>query len=197
MFEPGADLKEKIIELLKNEELSINALTRKLKENDYKIHKLALSGYLKALEDVNILKHKNIPPSKIYYVFKQKEKNIYEAIGEKTGNLDINLEEQAKITLYFLQKLFHRPIFLEEIKKCGYTNVNALRVKGDERAEIRKKLKKTGFKIKPNEPMYSIDPENKKDYDLYFNQILLEIFIEKFGIKSLILETKQIKLSGD
>lgn len=195
MFEPDIDFKEKIIAILKNEELSINALLKKLNENDYKTHRLTLTGYLKALEDTHILKHKEIPPAKVYYVSKQKEKNIYEAVGEKTKNLDVSSDEKAKIALYILEKLFHRPIFLEEIKKCGFRSVDANRVTGDQRAEFRKKLKKTGFKIKPNEPMYSIESEKKKNYEIFFNQIILEILVEKFQIKSLILETKQVKLS--
>lgn len=196
LFEPGMELKEKILEYLKDDELSISALTRKLNEKEFMIHKLTLAGYLKALEDMRVLKHKKIPPSKVYYISKTKEKTIYEAIGDKIKSLEKTPAEQAQITLFSLQKLFHRAIFYNEMKRCGFDTIDANRVTGDDRAEVRKKLIKSGFKIKTNEPLYSIENnEDNEEYHKILDNLILELLIEKFKIKALILETKQIKLS--
>ena len=52
-----------------------------------KINRLLLTGYLRALTDLKMLKEKNVPPAKIYIPIKGKEQDIYQMIGEKAREL--------------------------------------------------------------------------------------------------------------
>jgi hypothetical protein len=187
-------LKELIIKHLKEEEQSISGLSRSLEKEGYKMHRLVLTGYLKALSDLGVLKEKEIPPSKVYTTSALREKNIYEKVGEKCMGLNIKDDEKPEVAAFVLQKLFHRPIFLEEIKECGFDrNPNEdLRVTGEERREAKISLTSAGYKLPNNDPAYYIE----NDYNEYFNEILHDILIETFKVKRLVHSTKQIKLEG-
>ncbi len=185
-------LKDLIIKYIKEEEQSISALSRRLNTEGHKMHRLVLTGYLKALSDLGVLKEKDIPPSKVYSTSAHRDKNLYEKIGEKCMLLNINDEEKPKLAAYILQELFHRPIFLEEIKECGFEESldDDLRVTGEERREAKSCLSSSGLKLPHNDPAYSID----NDYSEMFDEVLHDIIIDMFKVRRLVHKTKQIKL---
>ncbi|HDM25688.1 hypothetical protein B6U70_00130 [Euryarchaeota archaeon ex4484_162] len=197
MFNQKLSLKDIIIDLLKTSEDSISGLSRKLNKNGYKLHRLILTGYLKALVDVGYLKEHEIKPSKVYSIRSLKEKkNIYELLGGEIKNITNSPDEQARICIYILQRLFHRPIFLEEIKKCKVeTNgrIDAEKVEGEERGQARKLLSKTLLKLPFNDPAYVI---NKKieNYEKLRVDILQNIIISEFSLGKFSMKSKQIKL---
>ncbi len=193
MFLPEKDLKKIIISSLKKEEKSISGLYRMLENEGYKLHRLTLTGYLKALSDVGILKEKEIPPSKVYTTSGHYEKNIYEAVSEKCKAIEKDEKEQVRIAIYVLQKLFHRAIFLEEIKQCELKGgVDAELATDEQRMEAKKLLQKAGYRIPRNDPVYKI----KEKYEEEYNTIIMNLFLEKFSAQPLVLETKQLKLIG-
>jgi len=59
-------LNSKLLELLEGRQLSISGLSRELKARGIEEHRLVLTGYLRALRDLNILEETEVPPSKIY-----------------------------------------------------------------------------------------------------------------------------------
>ena len=81
------------------------------------MHRLTLTGYLRAMTDLNILKEKDVPPAKIYTPVKGKERDIYLKIAEEAKL--IRGDRSADLTLYVLFKLFRRPIFKEELERAG------------------------------------------------------------------------------
>ncbi|UCE38562.1 MAG: hypothetical protein JSW00_04860 [Thermoplasmata archaeon] len=187
-------LKDLIIKYVKEEERSISSLSRRLEEDGHKMHRLVLTGYLKALADVGVLKEKEIPPAKVYITSAHRDKNVYEAVGEKCIALNVDDDEKALIAVYILQRLFHRPIFFEELKQCGFKEgvEDAEQIIGEERREAKAALTKASVHLPYNDPAYVVN----KDYESIFLDIMSEIMIENFRAKRLVVGTKQLKL-GD
>lgn len=187
-------LKDLIIKYVKEEERSISSLSRRLEEEGHKMHRLVLTGYLKALTDVGVLREKEIPPAKVYTTSAHREKNIYEAVGEKCRALNFENDKKAQVAIYTLQKLFHRPIFFEELKQCGFKEgvEEAEQITGDERREAKAALTKSNVNLPYNDPAYIV----KKDYDSIFLDVISDIMIDTFRAKRLVIGTKQLKL-GD
>jgi DNA-binding HxlR family transcriptional regulator len=186
--------KDIILEDLKDDPKSISKISRTLEEKGYKFHKLILTGYLRALEDFGFVKAKDYPPSKVYQTSVPHKKDIYESVGEKVSSLPISRTEQADVSLYILQKIYKRPIFQQELIRCGFRpeDISSTEVKGEERIESKVILTKAGVKLPRNDPAYWT--ENK--YEKENNQIVTDIFIESFGLKSLIREATQSKLES-
>lgn len=191
MFVPEKTLRNLIISYVKDEERSISGLARKLTEDGYKMHRLFLTGYLRAMSDMGILKEKEIPPSKVYTTSVQREKNIYELVGEKCKSLEIVERDRATVALSVLEKLFKRPIFLREIRECGFDDVVAKRVIGDKRAEARRRLIDNGVEIPGNDPAYTAG----EGFGEPANTIIRELVLDKFAAHHLRLDTKQTRLT--
>ena len=76
-------LNHKLLELLEGRQLSISGLSRELKAGGIDEHRLILTGYLRALRDLNILEEIEVPPSKIYSLPEKADNYIPESIPEK------------------------------------------------------------------------------------------------------------------
>ena len=193
MFVPDKTLKKVITESLRNDDKSISSLHRDLKEEGIEVHRLILTGYLRAMEDLNVLRAKEIPPSKVYSLPIIGEKDIYELVGEYARRLEISNEERAAIATYTLQTIFHRPLFLEEIERTGladHLGSGVSKISNDERQEVKKILNKRGLKVRYNDPAYLANGDHGKEA----NELYLEIIIEKFKTGALVIDTKQTKL---
>ncbi len=185
-------LKDLIIKYVKEEERSISSLSRRLEEEGYKMHRLVLTGYLKALSDVGILREKEIPPAKVYITSAHRDKNLYETIGEKCTALNMDEDERTLVAIYIMQKLFHRPVFFEELKQSGFKEgvEDAEQITGDERREAKAALTKADIHLPYNDPAYIVN----KNYEDLFIDIMSDIMIENYRAKRLVLGTKQLKL---
>jgi|ERR1035437_6041092 hypothetical protein len=114
----------KLLELLEGKQLSISGLSRELKAEGINEHRLILTGYLRALRDLKILKEIGVPPSKIYHL-PEKINDSLPQKGEvmKTSNsediysifrtqlLKIDLELRIPVEVYVVSRLFERPCF--------------------------------------------------------------------------------------
>jgi predicted transcriptional regulator len=187
-------LGEMILDMIKLDPKSISGITRELQENGYTYHKLVVTGYLKALDDFGYVRERDLPPSKIYYKTTPHRKDIYESIGEHVSNLDLSKRNQVLVAIYILGRLFHRPIFKQELVRCGFTDeLDAPGADPEKVSEARKLLAKTGIRIPRNEPAY----ESNLNYDYEFQRIMLDILIEQFGIKRMMTDRMQSKLETD
>lgn len=68
---PDGDINEKsvtndILEILKDEQLSISAIARGLQARGYQLNRLEVGGFLKALCEVGLLKTKVIAPAHVF-----------------------------------------------------------------------------------------------------------------------------------
>ncbi|HEC81504.1 MAG TPA: hypothetical protein ENI42_03650 [Thermoplasmatales archaeon] len=196
MFENNITLQDIILEHLRDKQASISSIHRKLQKEGYKLHRLVITGYLKALADNGILKEQDIKPSKVYSIrSKTSKKNIYHTIGEEIKTLTDSKKKQTQLAIYVLQKLFHRPIFLEELKRCGVETdeINAKKVGGEERIQARKLLSRTTIKIPDRDPAYII--EENQEYEKLRQEIMEKTIINTFNIHHLVLKSKQITLN--
>jgi hypothetical protein len=188
------NLGEIILDMLKTDPMSISGITRDLKGQGHNFHKLVVTGYLKAYTDLGYLRERDLPPSKIYYKSVPHKKDIYEYLGEKASELDLSKRNQVLVVIYILTKLFNRPIFRQELIRCGFSgDIEAPTADQEKAIEARKLLMRTGTKVPKNEPAF----ESKLAYETEFQDIILDIFREQFGIKKLAVEGTQIKLTMD
>ncbi len=193
-FVPERNLKDLVISYVKKEERSISALTAQLRKDGYKFHRLFVTGYLKALADMGMLREKDIPPAKVYTASVHREKNLYEAVGEKCREIDADERAQARLAIAVLQKLFRRPIFYRELKECGYDiTPEAVLAAKEEKDEALRAFRKMGVQIPANEPAYYVEDRRNEVRDA----IVADLLTDKYGLKELVLGTKQTRLGGE
>jgi len=198
MFEDDIMLQDLILEYLRDNQASISSIHRKLQKEGYKLHRLVVTGYLKALADNGIVKEQDIKPSKVYSIrSKTRKQNIYDTVGEEVKNLTDSKKKQAKLAIYTLQKLFHRPIFLEELKRCRIDadEIDAEKIGGEERMQARKLLSRTTIKIPDRNPAYIV--KENEEYEKLRQEIMEKIIINIFNVNNLVLKSKQITLNQD
>lgn len=145
-------LKEDIVSELVEEEKSISGLQKSLEGKGVNTHRLVLTGYLKAMVDMGILKEKEIKPSRIYSIQSIPGRDIYELVGLAARKLsDESTGDHALELLYYI---FNRPLFVREIERC---NVDLPRnyktVVPQRRLDYIAKLNEQGIKIPQNNIM--------------------------------------------
>ena len=191
MFSPDKDMREMVLEVLKRDPASISGISRELAARGLKLHRLELTGYLKALADLGILRQKDIKPAKVFSVSSSRERNLYEMIGDVVNAMPGSSTERATLAAYCLQKLFKRAVFDMEVRRCGVDGiVEGRRATADERAEAKSLLTRMGYKV-PNSDTPTVV---ETDLDALFVKVLAEVVIERFEMRTHAKETVQTKL---
>jgi len=191
LFVPERNLKDLVVSYIRDQERSISALTKQLESDGYSFHRLFVTGYLKALADIGVLREKEIPPAKVYTASAHRDENLYEMIGDRCREAAPGEPAQTRLAVAALQRLFRRPVFLRELRECGFLGaVDAPAVAKEEREEARRALAKLGLQIPTNEPAYRVE-ERRNDVR---DAILCDIIVQRFGLSTLVLDTKQMKL---
>lgn len=191
MFSPEKDLKELIIDTLKKDQLSISGVCRELTAKGVKLHRLELSGYLKALADMNVLKVKDIKPAKVFSMSSTRDRNLYELIGDISASYARTNDDRATLAAYCLQKLFRRAVFGIELRRCGIEGtVEGRKATSEERSEAKSILTRMGYKV-PNSDIPTIV---EKELDNLFSQVLADVVVEKFNSRAYLRQTTQTKL---
>ena len=192
MFHPDRELNRIIYDILQKDGKSISALSKELEKRGYRFHRLILTGYLRALTDLKVLKEKEIPPAKVYTPVRGRDRDIYEILGDKAIQISKEPDRNDQLILYALNRLFARAIFDEELKRAGVKELNVGReATSDERQEAKKMLVARGFKISSSSMTFM--PENEMEED--YIDLLESIICDQFEISYLIKETKQTRLS--
>lgn len=191
MFVPEKNLKDLVISHLRTQERSISGLTKQLQQEGYAFHRLFVTGYLKGLSDVGLLREKDIPPAKVYTASTHRDRNLYELVGEKCRLATSDERAQTRLAIAVLQRLFRRPIFLRELRECGFAGaVDVPLAPRDEREEARRAHAKLGLQVPTNEPAYVVEDRRNDVRDA----IISDLLVDRFGMAALVLETKQTKL---
>ncbi len=184
-------LYDTIIRLLDEQQRSISGLARTLKGEGRKVNKLILTGYLRALEDFGKVKVMEIPPAKVYSPCKQAIATIYSIVGEQTQQFEVDTDTQVLITIYVLQRLFQRPVFDEELDRCGFTGrINARPVTGKEREHAMAAVKRAGIPVKSGSKCYRL----QERFDREFEEVLITILVEQFELRKYLPQAKQVTL---
>ncbi|HEY5538851.1 MAG TPA: hypothetical protein VIL58_04845 [Thermoplasmata archaeon] len=193
MFVPERNLKDLVVSYIKREERSISALTVQLKKDGFKFHRLFVTGYLKALADVGMLREREIPPAKVYTASVHRERDLYEAVGDRCRQIDTDERAQARLAVAVLHKLFRRPIFYRELKEAGFEiTPEAVLATKDEKEEAVKAFRRLGIPIPANEPAYYVEDRKNEARDV----IIAELLAEKYGLRDFVLGTRQMRLGG-
>lgn len=194
MFNPDNELRYAIFDILKNDGKSISALSRELETKGYKIHRLILTGYLRALTDYNYLREKEIPPAKVYIPVKGNERTIYEIVGD-IARQNSEGEETDILILYALGRIFHRSIFIDELKKAGVKTIpNARQASNEERLEARRVVQRSGMKLSDLSQALIFDD---RTLEPKYEEMLSMMIVSIMNVSTLVRETKQTKLSLD
>lgn len=186
VFNPEKDFCRILLDCLEKDGKSISALSRDLEEKGFKHHRLILTGYLRALTDVKIVKERAVPPSKIYQMIRAPSDNIYEVIGRACkkkypGNDDL--------IIYILSRTFKRPIFESELRLAGVYNHNGRPAQPQEVNECKKLLKRSGNVVPTQDAYYP-----RSDFPKEMDEVILDLLIENTDSGHLVLSTKQTHL---
>ncbi len=192
MFHPDKDFRLIVLDTLTEEGKSISSLSKDLNKKGLKINRLLLTGYLRALTDLKIVREKIVPPAKIYIPIKGKEQDFYQMIGERARELFPG-ERVEHVILYSMNRLFRRAVFVEELARCGIEgNIPGTQANPEQRMEAKKVLVRNGFKVPDSSRAYVLeDPGFEKDYVLLLESITLVSHDAFYLVK----ETKQTKLT--
>lgn len=188
MFSPDKDFHKLLIETLGKDGKSISSLAKELEKLGHKHHRLILTGYLRALTDIKILKEREIPPAKVYYPSKAIEENAYEKLGRKCREIS---SESNELILYSLNRVFRRPVFESELKMSGIPDSFGTVAKDEDIKEARRILKRSGVQIPSNQMAYI---SNREDLESDFLILLENMLVESLGLKHLVLDMRQTKL---
>jgi hypothetical protein len=177
----GMLLKDRIIDILRGDGKSISEIYKEINmEDETKIHRLALTGYLWAMADFNVLKEKYVKPSKLYFLLKKDESSIYELIGEKMANEP--QDKRGEEVLYILYTLLDRPIFEVELERAGITGtIKGKRLDKRERKKLAAKVDMKGLKISSDSDAYI--PLPSASYPALAMKVLGSIISEKYEVK--------------
>jgi len=188
MFELDKALKSFILDNLPEDGMSISALSRLLEEKGVKMHRLELSGYLKALSDMGVLRERDIKPSKVFSPSQSKKKNLYDHLGEAVRREEEDEDKRATLALLVLNRLFRRAVFDRELRMCGLTGAPASKRSADkERIDAAAVASKAGMKIGGSD--VALLPTG--NFSPACSRIVVDLLIEMGGLKPLVAETKQ------
>lgn len=198
VFEPETSLKDLVVELLRREAMSISAVQRELEKEEFKFHRLVVTGYLKALADVGFLEERDIPPSKVYAVKPGTwQRDLYQELGRVLAELGAPEAERPAAAVYVLERLFHRPVFKRELQRAGLepARIATLEVSKEDREEARRVLAKTPMKPPPNDPAYSYaGKEAPEALRTAWDEALAELVRTRFHAHMYTLRGKQVTL---
>lgn len=186
MFNPEKDFNRIVVDALGKDGKSISALTKDLESMGIKHHRLILTGYLRALTDLNVLREKEIPPSKVYIPVRSLPDNIYQSVGKSVTRV---APDKEGLTLYVLYKLLKRPIFESEIRMTGLPLTSGNQVDPQTLAECKKLLRRGG-NIIPGDAAF----EPVREYPELYADVLADMVLEARDSKHLVMETRQTRL---
>ena len=199
----SGNLYEKIHEILGDKQLSISGITRELRDKGFNEHRLVLTGYLRALRDLDRLNEVEIPPSKVYSQMDNEElfEDIYSLIAIHLRNLDLDI--RVPVGVFTMSALFKRPVFNCELNRVGLNQKHITKYLESPDCIVReskdKNLKEFRADIsKIDVPLSDIAYEgigNDEHVVTLANEMLLEMLKDVVDISGLVPKTKQTKLS--
>lgn len=207
----------KVMELLDGRRLSISGLTRELKAEGIEEHRLVLTGYLRALRDLELLDEVEVPPSKIYSLpdkskepLPEKGKELKSADSSNPEDiylifrnqlLKIDLDFRIPVGVYVISRLFERPCFRRELKLVGITQKHLdqyMEKPGIVCEAPDSHLKKaradiTKIEIPSDDPAYEIR-ENREEITRLANEVLAGTIKNRIDLEGLVAKSKQTTL---
>ncbi|MCS3924175.1 hypothetical protein [Methanosalsum natronophilum] len=192
-----------INEILKHKSLSISGITRELRSRGCAEHRLVLTGYLRALKDLNKIEESDIPPAKVYTRKEDINKQDVNIFSLLSLNLkQVEYEKRWPIAVYILSNLFKRPVFKQELKLVGI-NITNPKIDFKTNEFYIKESDDTNLKKYRDEITKISIPSNDEAYEIMYlsellvqacNIIMAEMIKDVVEINGLIPKTQQTKL---
>lgn len=181
-----------LIELLSKKQMSISSIARELKKTGYDQHRLILTGYLRAMNDMGYLEEIEIPPSKVYIFKDDFRKDIYGIVKEHLKYVDEL--EKMEIAVYLLTSLLHRPCFKYEIELLGIEPRKTKNIRESKDARLKEHREAvTRIKIPQDDPAFEI---KEMPADLHReNELLIDIITDLIDLDGLKAKYQQTKLA--
>lgn len=191
------NLEQKLCEILtgmlKEQQLSISAISRLIKKGGYDQHRLILTGYLRALRDLGHLIEEDVPPSKVYSYNSKRDRDIYSLVGGRIASVDAN--KRFDVGVCVLQHLFNRPCFKQELKLIGLTPMSTEWTQESKDPNLRKYRElMDGLKILSDEPAYEFVGKKDNPITEVGAEVLAGIIREIMDLSGLYLRYQQMKL---
>ncbi|MGQ9583408.1 MAG: hypothetical protein ACUVV6_07855 [Thermoplasmatota archaeon] len=184
-------LRALVFKHLRDSDKSISRLARELERDGCRLHRLVLTGYLRGLADMGVLREKDIPPSRVYSLASARIQDIYESLGERLREVERKRDRRARMGVFVFQRLFRRPIFYEELKRAGLSPPKKHRSPtSEERVEARRTLEGAGMSPPTSDPCYLVSD----DFSGELFDAICEELVERAQLRSLRQETRQVKL---
>ncbi|MEM2838970.1 MAG: hypothetical protein QW505_01310 [Thermoplasmata archaeon] len=194
MFETDRTLMSIILENLTEDGMSISALSRILSAKGIRIHRLELSGYLKALSDMGVIRERDIKPAKVFSITQVQKKTLYQKIGDIISREESDEDKRANLALYVMNRLFRRAIFEKELRMTGIAGTpNARKANEKERDEAAKVLSKVGIKTQTSDHALVSNANLAQAY----NKVIAAMLVELSGLRPYLSDTKQKTLIED
>lgn len=199
MFEDRANLKDLIVTILREEPASISGIQKRLAQHGENLHRLIVTGYLRALNDLGLLDETNLPPSKVYRLKTgHKEVDVYDAAGRTVAGLDLSRTAEARVLVASLARLFRRPVFKEEVERTATEPVGLgdWEVETKDRQAARQLLVQAGFQLPHNNPAYLPPDEVAEELRPYVDEVLERLVVRGFHAHPYMMRSRQVTL-GD
>ena len=176
--------------------MSISSIARELKKNGYDQHRLILTGYLRALNDMGYMEEIDIPPSKVYIFKAVIKRDVYTILKEHLK--DVEITERLEIAVFILSSLFHRPCFKCELELLGIEARKTETVRESKDARLKEhRTAVTRMKIPADDPAFELN-ENHSDQNNVStrgNKVLIEILNDLIDLDGLKAKSQQMKLA--
>lgn len=197
VFEDRTRLKDLIVRILKEDKTaSISGMQKRLTRHGENLHRLIVTGYLRAMHDLGWLEERDLPPSKVYSLKAgEKQHDLYDAAGRAVVARDLSRGAEARVLVAVLARLFHRPIFKEELKAAAIDalGLTEWEVETKDRQSARQRLVQAGFELPHNNPAY--EPAGLSDEECELrDDVIAELVVKGFQANAYVLRGKQITL---
>lgn len=199
VFEERTRLKDLILRILKEEgSASISGIQKRLTRHGENLHRLIVTGYLRAMHDLGLLEERDLPPSKVYSLKAgQKHHDLYDSVGRVVAAYELPRGTEGRALVALLYRLFHRPVFKQEVVACGIEPLGLAdwEVETKERQSARQRLVQAGFELPHNNPAFvpsGVEPEEEQVVE----EALAELVVKGFRAHQYVLKGKQTTLRG-
>jgi hypothetical protein len=176
-------------EILKDGEKSISSISRELEKKGERLHRLTLSGYLRALKDLGILEERDVAPLKLFSLSPVVDSDVYSILRRELEKVDKS--QRDAVGVYVLSKILNRAVTERELEKTmiksAATGISPIS------KEERENYKKMGVPLEEGERMYRFSGDEREIFESAVS-VLSSMVRDLMGLRGMYPKFKQKKL---